>query len=315
MKKLLILLLALALVLTALVGCAKPNTPNEPGSPNTDTPPAPPITDDDYDEIIGGDNSGNPGETNPPEDNPPVDNPPVDNPPVDNPPVDNPPTTEAPEGSQVASGFLAKQKKYNYGENNIVMLNVTNHNTDNYSVKVEGYYLDADGKVLKTETKFVEGYAAGYVKDFLFNPGIAFDGFKFTLTAEKFSGECYEDDFYMKDVVLRQGTSPGFTPEEVAAGFELYKLYPALHILGSWGYHGSVFEAKFDMSYVIINSSGDVYAIFNSLRQCYRVPRPDAVDSTIWYFNMSFSEEDVWPEELRAGYQVLFAFNAFIVDN
>ena len=305
MKKLLILLLALALVLTALVGCAKPNTPNEPGSPNTDTPPAPPITDEDYDEIIGGDNSGNPDETNPPEDNPPV----------DNPPVDNPPTTEAPEGSQVASGFLAKQKKYNYGENNIVMLNITNQNTDNYSVKVEGYYLDADGKVLKTETKFVEGYAAGYVKDFLFNPGIAFDGFKFTLTAEKFSGECYEDDFYMKDVVLRQGTMCGFTPEEQAAGFEVTKLYPCLWLHGSWGYHGSVFAAKFDISYVIINSSGDVYAIFNPPRQSYLWSRPDGVDTTIWYFNMSFSEEDVWPEELRAGYQVLFAFNASIENN
>ena len=305
MKKLFVLFLALLLCLIAVAGCNTPPTQSLPGISDKDTPPKPPITDEDYDAIIGGDNSGNPGETNPPEDNPPE----------GNPPVDNPPTTEAPEGSQVPTGFVAKQKKYNYGENNIVMLNVTNQNTDNYSVKVEGYYLDADGKVLKTETKFVEGYAAGYVKDFLFNPGIAFDGFKFTLTAEKFSGECYEDDFYMKDLVLQPRTTPGFTPEEQAAGFELYKLYPALYILGSWGYHGSVFEAQFDMSYVIINSSGDVYAIFNSLRQCYRVPRPDGVDTTIWYFNMSFSEEDVWPKELRAGYQVLFAFNAFIVDN
>ena len=304
MKKLLILLLALALVLTTLVGCANPNTPNEPGSPNTDTPPTPPITDEDYDEIIGGDNSGNPGETNPPEDNPPV----------DNPPVDNPPTTEAPEGSQVASGFLAKQKKYNYGENNIVMLNVTNQNTDNYSVKVEGYYLDADGKVLKTETKFVEGYAAGYVKDFLFNPGIAFDSFKFTLTAEKFSGECYEDDFYMKDVVLRQGTAHGFTPEELAAGFEVTKLYPCLWLDGSWGYSGTTYPAYFDMSYIIINSNGDVHLILDHSNHNsalgYRVPRPDAVNSTIWSLYLSFSEEDVWPKELRDGYQILFAFTA-----
>ena len=189
MKKLFVLFLALLLCLIAVVGCNTPPTQSLPGISDKDTPPKPPITDEDYDEIIGGDNSGNPGETNPPEDNPPE----------GNPPVDNPPTTEAPEGSQVASGFLAKQKKYNYDENNIVMLNVTNQNTDNYSVKVEGYYLDANGAVLKTETKFVEGYAAGYVKDFLFNPGIVFDSFKFTLTAEKFSGECYEDDFYMKD--------------------------------------------------------------------------------------------------------------------
>ena len=304
MKKLLTLLLALALVLTALVGCAKPNTPNEPGSPNTDTPPTPPITDEDYDEIIGGDNSGNPGETNPP---------------VDNPPVDNPPTTEAPEGSQVPTGFVAKQKKYNYGENNIVMLNVTNQNTDNYSVKVEGYYLDADGKVLKTETKFVEGYAAGYVKDFLFNPGIAFDSFKFTLTAEKFSGECYEDDFYMKDVVLRQGTACGFTPEEQAAGFEVTKQYPCLWLDGSWGYSGTTYPAYFDMSYIIINSNGDVHLILDHSNHNsalgYRIPRPDAVNSTIWYLYLSFSEENVWPEELRAGYQVLFAFNAYIENN
>ncbi len=299
MKKLLILLLALALVLTALVGCAKPNTPNEPGSPNTDTPPTPPITDEDYDEIIGGDNSGNPGETNPPEGNP---------------PVDNPPTTETPEGSQVASGFLAKQKKYNYGENNIVMLNVTNQNTDNYSVKVEGYYLDANGSVLKTETKFVEGYAAGYVKDFLFNPGIAFDSFKFTLTAEKFSGECYEDDFYMKDVVLRQGTACGFTPEEQAAGFEVTKQYPCLWLDGSWGYSGTTYPAYFDMSYIIINSNGDVHLILDhsniNSTLGYRVPRPDAVNSTIWSLYLSFSEEDVWPKELRDGYQILFAFTA-----
>ena len=304
MKKLLTLLLALALVLTALVGCAKPNTPNEPGSPNTDTPPTPSITDEDYDEIIGGDNSGNPGETNPPEDNPPV----------DNPPEDNPPTTEAPEGSQVASGFLAKQKKYNYGENNIVMLNVTNQNTDNYSVKVEGYYLDADGAVLKTETKFVEGYAAGYVKDFLFNPGIAFDSFKFTLTAEKFSGECYEDDYFMKDLVIKEGyaTCTKFEPDEIAAGFEHLKNYPVLWLLGSLGYHGTVYTTCFDIFCIIIDSNGDIYAIFNPFIDVFRAQRPDGVNTTLKHFNMSFSEEDVWPEELRDGYQVLYAFNAWI---
>ena len=194
------------------------------------------------------------------------------------------------------------------------MLNVTNQNTDNYSVKVEGYYLDANGAVLKTETKFVEGYAAGYVKDFLFNPGIAFDSFKFTLTAEKFSGECYEDDFYMKDVVLRQGTACGFTPEELAAGFEVTKQYPCLWLDGSWGYSGTTYPAYFDRTYIIINSNGDVHLIldhnnFNSIRG-YRIPQPDAVNSTIWSLYLSFSEEDVWPKELRDGYQILFAFTA-----
>ena len=298
MKKLLILLLALALVLTALVGCAKPNTPNEPGSPNTDTPPTPPITDEDYDEIIGGDNSGNPGETNPPEDNPPV----------DNPPVDNPPTTEAPEGSQVASGFLAKQKKYNYGENNIVMLNVTNQNTDNYSVKVEGYYLDADGKVLKTETKFVEGYAAGYVKDFLFNPGIAFDSFKFTLTAEKFDGVCFEQNYVIKGLHLKEGYDY-VSPFDPPGCFEpVPAQYPAI-LMGfeTFGYHGPVYPIQFYTYYITVDAHGNIYNI-HEVRHIFLAQVPPGVNATFYRLRMTHTKEELWPEELRDGYQILYAF-------
>ena len=215
MKKYLGLVLAILMLATALIGCNI--QPDEPDVPNDNIQTNPPIDDDDYDVIIGGnpDNDNppennppvdNPPVDNPPEDNPPVDNPPIDNPPVDNPPVDNPPTTEAPESSQVASGFVAKQKKYDYGENNIIILNVTNQNNDNYIVTITGYYLDNAGKVLKSETQTVQGYVAEYEKYFLFNPEIAFDNFIFTLKAEEYDGECIDHLFKLENLWLEDKT-------------------------------------------------------------------------------------------------------------
>ncbi len=76
--------------------------------------------------------------------------------------------------------------------------------------------------------------------------------------------ESYEDDFYIEDIVIREGTGyGGFTPEQLAAGFEApLKQYPALNMwYGSIGYTGTVYPVRFAMSYIIINSYGDVHLI------------------------------------------------------
>ena len=315
MKKLLFLTLASLMLLASLTSCRIPEKKDPfkeilEENPDMELPKSevmevdpedipkqelpeiePNITDEDYDEIISGDNSGDQDETKTPGE----------------PPVDNPPTTEAPEGSQVPTGFVAKQKKYNYGENNIVMLNVTNQNTDNYSVKVEGYYLDADGAVLKTETKFVEGYAAGYVKDFLFNPGIAFDSFKFTLTAEKFDGVCFEQNYVIKGLHLKEDYGyvspfdpPGFEPPPAQ--------YPAI-LMGyeTFGYHGPVYPIRFYTYYIIVDAHGNIYNIHEE-RQGFRAQVPTAVNATFYQLRLTHTKEELWPEELRDGYQILYAF-------
>lgn len=97
------------------------------------------------------------------------------------------------EGTDVpAEGFLVKEKKYVYFEKDVTILEVTNETQENYSVTVTGNYLDADGKVQKTETQTTEGFAAGYRKYYIFMPDMTFDSFSYTVSATPFDGVCYE---------------------------------------------------------------------------------------------------------------------------
>ena len=291
MKKLLCLILA-TLMFVGMTACnvtqgstLPGDTPNNPDV-SVPTPPDefnPSIGDDDFDVVIGGGTGEtnppeeNPPEENPPEDNPPVDNPPVDNPPEDNPPVENPPEDnppvenppvdnppvvdppvvdpslgDVPSSSQVASGFVVKQKKYDHGSNNLIVLNVTNSNSENYVVTITGYYLDASGNVLKTETQTVNGYVANYEKYFSFIPEIVFDKFVFTLTAEKYSGECLDHLFSIKDLYIR-AEKWGFSATDVRACLQLRG-----HITGKLD---PKYIAK--TTYVIVGSDGTVYKILS----------------------------------------------------
>ena len=301
--------------------------------PDLPEPPdefAPPIDDDDYDVVIGGGDTGetnppeeNPPEENPPEDNPPVDNPPVENPPVDNPPEDNPPEDNPPEdnppvdnppednppvvdppvvdpslgdvpaSSQVANGFVVKQKKYDHGSNNLIVLNVTNNNSENYIVTITGYYLDANGNVLKTETQTVNGYVANYEKYFSFIPEIAFDKFVFTLTAEKYSGECLDHLFSVKDLYIR-AEKWGFSATDVRACLALRG-----HIVGSLD---PKYIAK--TTYVVIGSNGTVYKILSVSHG--NLNNLDVSGAQLAELNQCpASQGDGWVPELKDGYSII----------
>ena len=318
------------LILTVLlVGCnvtqgstLPGDNPSNPNASFIPTPPeefAPPIDDDDFDVVIGGDTGEtNPPEENPPEDNPPVDNPPVenppednppednppeDNPPVENPPVDNPPVVnppvvdpplgDVPASSQVASGFVVKQKKYDHGSNNLIVLNVTNNNSENYIVTITGYYLDANGNVLKTETQTVNGYVVNYEKYFSFIPEIAFDQFVFTLTAEKYSGECLDQLFSLTELWIEHRT------DNTPWGTVLNRLFLRGHI---WGRLNNKFMAQTNI--IIINNAGKVYNIVPM--NAMNLENLDNKNSTILKLNET-TEKDVeaWIPELKDGYSII----------
>ena len=316
MKKTLCLILAI-LMLAGMTACnvtSGNGTPNDNFQyPDLPEPPdefAPPIDDDDYDVVIGGGDTGetnppeeNPPEENPPEDNPPVDNPPVENPPVDNPPVVNPPVVnppvvdpslgDVPASSQAASGFVVKQKKYDHGSNNLIVLNVTNNNSENYIVTITGYYLDANGNVLKTETQTVNGYVANYEKYFSFIPEIAFDKFVFTLTAEKYSGECLDQLFFFKDCWIEHRTEN--TPWGV--------VYNSLYLRGHmWGRLDNKYGAI--TTYIIIDSTGKVYQI---KRKTYgNLSNVDIKNNTVFQLNeVEGKGGDAWIPELKDGYSII----------
>ena len=87
------------------------------------------------------------------------------------------------------NGFIIKEKKFDFGSNNVVLLNVENKTTQDYTLTVNGTYFDQNGNVLKTDIQSFEDFVAGYQGYFLFNPEIAFDTFSFTLSYNYFSGK------------------------------------------------------------------------------------------------------------------------------
>ena len=235
----------------------------------------------------------NPPEDNPPEDNPPVENPPVDNPPVVNPPVVDPSLGDVPASSQVANGFVVKQKKYDHGSNNLIVLNVTNNNSENYIVTITGYYLDTNGNVLKTETQTVNGYVANYEKYFSFIPEIAFDKFVFTLTAEKYSGECLDQLFSLKNpwIGIRSASDPWGGKEH---NLNIYA--------DIWGRLDAKYDAKTKI--IIIGSNGTVYDIL--LSYIGNLTNVDIRPGQIWHLKSStVSADDAWIPELKNGYTII----------
>ena len=263
----------------------------------------------------------NPPEDNPPEDNPPVDNPPVDNPPVDNPPVDNPPVDnppvdnppvvdppvvdpslgDVPSNSQVASGFVVKQKKYDHGSNNLIVLNVTNNNSENYIVTITGYYLDANGNVLKTETQTVNGYVANYEKYFSFIPEIAFDKFVFTLTAEKYSGECLDQLFSITELWIEYRETP--TPWGDQENYLAIRGY-------IWGRLDNKYCAP--TKFIIIDSSGKVYSIVT--KRYGNKANTDVPNSSLILLNKTTGKNNnAWIPELKDGYTIIVTHEIALV--
>ena len=88
-------------------------------------------------------------------------------------------------------GFTVKAKKYDYEENNIVLLSVENHSKNNYTVTVDMAYYDAGGNEITKESQSFEGFAANWQKYFMFKPDRAFSSYEYKITTEDFDGECY----------------------------------------------------------------------------------------------------------------------------
>lgn len=126
-----------------------------------------------------------------------------------------------------AEGFLVKEKKYVYFEKDVMILEVTNETEDNYSVTVTGNYLDANGRVQKTETQTTEGFAAGYRKYYIFMPDMSFDSFVYSVSATPFDGVCYEQKIVPIFRPIRLSKGWAFDGNGEAIGHS--RMYPVIN--------------------------------------------------------------------------------------
>ncbi len=184
MKKILALTLAIMMLLSALVGC---NTTPPPNSDETQNhlPVTPPELNYDGTVIFkpGDGDQSTDNNTTPPDDS---GNQPT-TPPADG--GDQP--VEPPLGSEVVTGeFVTMYKTYTYKGNDVAIIKLENHTTQNYTVTINAKYLDAAGNELKAETQTFEGFPAGWENHLVFKPDIQFAKFTYTVSLNIFNGEC-----------------------------------------------------------------------------------------------------------------------------
>lgn len=137
------------------------------------------------------------------------------------------------ENATQADGFVVSDKLYDFGENNLVVLNVENKTSKDYSITIKGTYLDEDGKILKEETKTFTGFAAGWKNNFFFMPNISFARFAYTLHAEEFVAEELVGECYASSI----GLTHVYKIEKVEGQLEFLKYQAALE---EWTENGEI---------------------------------------------------------------------------
>ena len=185
--------------------------------------------------------------------------------------------------------LLIKQKKYTYDGNDLIILDVTNESNGNYSITINGTYLDESGNVLKTEKKTFDQFSAGYKNYFLFKPEMKFSQFTYTVEASKTDAPCYAKD--VKYIFLG-------LEENADAIVENDKLVwrPTIVAAMNYAYNGSVTVQAF-MKCVLVNESDEIIAIFEKAPVLEYDPNPEGKEHNPIY--ISPSDKLDWPDNME----------------
>lgn len=185
--------------------------------------------------------------------------------------------------------LLIKQKKYTYDGNDLIILDVTNESNGNYSITINGTYLDESGNVLKTEKKTFDQFSEGYKNYFLFKPEIKFSQFTYTVEVNKTNAPCYAKDVKYNFLGLE---------ENADAIVENDKLVwrPAIVAAMRYGYVGTVPVQAF-MKCVLVNESDEIIAIFEKAPVLEYDPNPEGKEHNPIY--ISPSDKLDWPDNME----------------
>ena len=268
MKKYLCFALATLMLLTTLVGCnVKPVTPPD------DNPTKQPGTTDP---------GTNPGGTTDPGTNP------GDTP---NPPSGDTGDTveyEKTTTHEVGDGqFVFKEQKYEYAGNNLVIMNVKNETSQNYTLTIHYTCYDESGAEVLSETRKYDGFAANYSQNILLLPMKPFDTYTYTIETSPYSGVCYGAKHSLEWAGLGEGISD-------IKGV----MYPSL-----WGRvkeNNQNTEVFFRTATVILfNNTGEIRGLYPFEITRMETQKIDGMHHTAFVVYKHLDGDMIWPEELE----------------
>ncbi len=197
-----------------------------------------------------------------------------------------------------SAGFVIKDKKYAFKGNDLVILSVENQTEDNYSLTINGSYLDKDGKVLKTESQTFEGFSAGFSNYFVFQPGIVFDRFEYTVETKAFDGVCLIDSYEIRSAELKEvkmiATEEPGDPKNYPSIVVSYQEYST--------YDKNIEVVRY---VIVIDSNDNVYYV--QLRHSEVLPKEADQGWNIQKLCYEKADTIVWPDELKGDVKILFA--------
>ena len=258
---------------TVIVKPGEPTTPPEDGEDQPDDPTTPPEG--------GEDQPDDP--TTPPEDG---EDQPDD--PTTPPESGDQPTTPPDSGDVVEGNFVTKYKTYTYEGNNLAIIKLENHTTQNYTVTINAKYLDAAGNELKAETQTFEGFPAGWENHLVFKPDFPFAKFTYTVDLNVYQGEC-AISAETKAKVTRVYETKIWIMSQVNQGD--YTKYPTILAEAEWENASGIYAKR---CVVIFDNTGEIYAIL------YKNGTISQSPETVGYYLLQTTDETiVWPEELK----------------
>lgn len=236
-------------------------------------------------------------------------------------------------------GFLVSEKRYGFGENDLiavnvedkgnslVVLNVENQTDKNYAITINGAYLDENGETLKEETVTFEGFAAGWKNNFFFLPGIPFDKFVYTLQAEEYDGECLAQLFApyweVKQSLFQEDNGAGYQKvmselEEWHKGGEagdppnfdeMYSM--GIHLFYGFDYGDTPRDLYIYVRMLILSGEGEPVAYHDYSKwgasKWDRGKGDDRNPKQKPFYTFPDQEHLEWPEALKGNLTVLFS--------
>lgn len=203
-------------------------------------------------------------------------------------------------------GFVVRDRKYAYEGNDLVILNVENQTNQNYTVTINGAYLDESGEVLKEETQTFEGFEAGWQNYFLFQPNIVFDRFTYTLETEAYTGECIAARLefgWVEELLEIVGPAITSYDDNGSAVWEPQKeLYADLFFT----VHGTM-PMEFCSRCIVLDSQGEIFTINSNWITTVLPPEETHEKAMILMEGLPSDEAAPIPEAVQDGFSILLA--------
>lgn len=215
--------------------------------------------------------------------------------------------------------FLVKGKKYTYYGNDVLIVNVENQTSKDYTITLRVTYYDETGKTIGRGSKTFNGFATGWQNYFVFQPNKLFDSFKIAIDTTEYNGIAYSQ-------YLIAETSVQFEKNQIFMWVDPHGTQINYDYVPHTGIHAIINitntfneQLYFGPDFVIFDNKGEIFYI-NTMRRStslspyssYENPGESTQRIVVYATDILWEDNDdfVWPEELTGEVAGIIGFKS-----